>query len=59
MRLYAVGLSHRTAPVELRECVDFARGGVEQALASLSSRGVGREMVVLSTCNRAELYAAR
>jgi glutamyl-tRNA reductase len=57
MRLYAIGLSHRTAPVELRECVDFARGGVDRALASLAARGVGREMVVLSTCNRAEIYA--
>jgi glutamyl-tRNA reductase len=57
MRLYAVGLSHRTAPVELRECADFARGGVERALAALAARAVGREMVVLSTCNRAEIYA--
>jgi glutamyl-tRNA reductase len=57
MRLFAIGLSHRTAPVELRECVDFTRGGVEAALAALSSRGVGRELVVLSTCNRAEIYA--
>jgi glutamyl-tRNA reductase len=57
MRLFAVGLSHRTAPVELRECVDFARGGIETALAALASRGVGRELVVLSTCNRAEIYA--
>ncbi len=57
MRLFAVGLSHRTAPVELRECVDFARGGVEAALAALAARGVGRELVVLSTCNRAEIYA--
>jgi glutamyl-tRNA reductase len=57
MRLYAVGLSHRTAPVELRECVDFARGGLEQALTALAARGIGREMVVLSTCNRAEIYA--
>ena len=57
MRLFAVGLSHRTAPVELRESVDFARGGVEAALAALASRGVGRELVVLSTCNRAEIYA--
>jgi len=57
MRLYAIGLSYRTAPVELRECVDFTRGGVEQALAALAARGVGREMVVLSTCNRAEIYA--
>jgi len=57
MRLYAVGLSHRTAPVELRESVDFGRGGVDRALASLAARGIGREIVVLSTCNRAEVYA--
>ena len=56
-RLFAVGLSHRTAPVELRECVDFSRSGVGDALASLASRGLCREMVVLSTCNRAEIYA--
>jgi glutamyl-tRNA reductase len=57
MRLFAVGLSHRTAPVELRECVDFARGGLDAALAALAARGVGRETVVVSTCNRAEIYA--
>jgi glutamyl-tRNA reductase len=57
MRLFAVGLSHRSAPVELRETVDFARKGLEHALAELSTRGVGRELVVLSTCNRAEIYA--
>jgi glutamyl-tRNA reductase len=57
MRLLAVGLSHRTAPVELRECVDFARGGLDAALTALAARGVGAEAVVLSTCNRAEIYA--
>src|SRR5688572_22608713 len=57
MRLFAVGLSHRTAPVELRERVDFARGGVEAALSALAAHGVGAETVVLSTCNRAEIYA--
>ena len=56
-RLFTVGLSHRTAPVELRECVDFSRGGEGEALASLASRGISNEMVVLSTCNRAEIYA--
>jgi glutamyl-tRNA reductase len=44
--------------VELRETVDFTRGGIESALTALSARGVGRELVVLSTCNRAEIYAA-
>jgi len=57
MRLFAVGLSHRTAPVELRESVDFSRGGAAEALAALAERGISREMVVLSTCNRAEIYA--
>ncbi|HYT67934.1 MAG TPA: glutamyl-tRNA reductase [Vicinamibacterales bacterium] len=57
MRLFAVGISHRTAPVELRECVDFARRGLSAALAALSARNLAREAVVLSTCNRAEIYA--
>jgi glutamyl-tRNA reductase len=57
MRLLAVGLSHRTAPVELRESVDFSRAGADAALQALASRGVCPEMVVLSTCNRAEIYA--
>ena len=57
MRLLVVGLSHRTAPVELRECVDFARDGLDAALQALAGAGVCREMVVLSTCNRAEVYA--
>ena len=58
MRLFAVGISHRTAPVELRECVDFARRGIDAALAALAARKLTREAVVLSTCNRAEIYAA-
>ena len=56
-RLYTIGLSHRTAPIELRECVDFSRGGAIEALSALAGRGISREMVVLSTCNRAEIYA--
>jgi glutamyl-tRNA reductase len=57
-RLFAVGLSHRTAPIELREQIDFARGGLEAALERLASRNLAREMAVLSTCNRAEVYVA-
>jgi glutamyl-tRNA reductase len=57
MRLFAVGISHRTAPVELRESVDFARKGVASAIQALSAANVARETVVLSTCNRAEIYA--
>jgi len=57
MRLFAVGVSHRTAPVELRETVDFARRGLAPAIAALRERNLAREAVVLSTCNRAEIYA--
>ena len=57
MRLLVVGLSHRTAPIELRECVDFTRGGLDAALKALAVRGICQETVVLSTCNRAEVYA--
>src|SRR5215471_13980627 len=57
MHLLVVGINHRTAPVELRERIDF-QGRVDAALRALASRGFAREAVVLSTCNRAELYAA-
>ena len=58
MKLFVVGLSHRTAPVELRERVDFQARGVAAALAALASRGSTREAAIVSTCNRAELYVA-
>ena len=58
MRLFAVGISHRTAPVELRECLDFSRRGLEAALGAIGAGSRAREAVVLSTCNRAEIYAA-
>ena len=58
MRLFVIGLSHRSAPVELRERVDFAREGLERALDALMASGLTREGVALSTCNRSEIYAA-
>src|SRR5213076_2325633 len=61
MRLLLVGISHRTAPIEVRERVDFQARGVELALRTLASRNPGGsagEIAVLSTCNRAELYVA-
>jgi glutamyl-tRNA reductase len=58
MHLLLVGISHRTAPVELRERVDFHARGLNHALEAISARAVVGEAVILSTCNRAELYAA-
>ena len=42
----------------MRERVDFARAGFQSALSALAARNVAREMVVVSTCNRAEIYVA-
>jgi glutamyl-tRNA reductase len=58
MHLLLLGISHRTAPVEVRERVDFQARGLEHALRMLAARGTAHEAVVVSTCNRAELYAA-
>src|SRR3954471_16619565 len=58
MHLLLVGISHRTAPVELRERVDFQARGLQGALRALADRGSAHEAVVVSTCNRAELYVA-
>jgi glutamyl-tRNA reductase len=58
MQLLLVGISHRTAPVELRERVDFSARGVAEALRALATRGCTREAVIVSTCNRSEIYSA-
>ncbi len=57
MHLLLVGISHRTAPIELRERLDFQARGLDTGLRALAAQGSTREIVVLSTCNRAELYA--
>src|SRR6478672_292459 len=56
VHLVLVGISHRTAPVELRERIDFQARGLEVSLRALAQSAAVREAVVLSTCNRAELY---
>ena len=58
MHLLLLGVSHRTAPVELRERLDFSSRDVGAAVESLSARSSAAESVVLSTCNRSEIYVA-
>jgi glutamyl-tRNA reductase len=61
MPLSLIGLSHHTAPVEVREQIAFtAPGALQDALEYLKEtlRGTGSEAVLLSTCNRTELYLA-
>lgn len=56
--LYLLGVSHRTAPVELRERLDFSSGNLGAAVEALVARPSASESVVLSTCNRSEIYVA-
>lgn len=51
-----IGCNHRTAPVEFRERVAFTAEQARAAANSLRQQGILQEAVVLSTCNRSELY---
>ncbi|MGN7724415.1 glutamyl-tRNA reductase [Luteimonas sp. 22616] len=57
MSLFALGINHQTAPVALRERVAFNDDAVAPALAGLHALPQVREVALLSTCNRTELYA--
>ncbi|SFU21025.1 glutamyl-tRNA reductase [Kosakonia arachidis] len=56
MTLLALGINHKTAPVSLRERIAFSPDTLDQALESLLSQPMVQGGVVLSTCNRTELY---
>ena len=56
MEIVLIGLNHRTASVDLRERVAFTPKQAREAAEQLRSRGILEESLVLSTCNRSELY---
>ncbi|HEX2140066.1 MAG TPA: glutamyl-tRNA reductase [Woeseiaceae bacterium] len=58
MPLHILGLNHTTAPVEIREQLIFAGQDAARALSEVAALPGIREAVVLSTCNRTELYVA-
>ena len=58
MSVAVIGLSHRTSPVTVRERFAFADTEIPAVLAGLRATGLVDEAVILSTCNRVELYAA-
>ncbi len=58
MSLLLIGLNHRTAPVTLREQFAVAETRVPDMLALLRREGIAEEAVILSTCNRVEVYVA-
>lgn len=56
MTLIAFGINHKTAPVAIREKVAFSPEKVRDALADLVNHESINEAVILSTCNRTEVY---
>ncbi len=57
MKLFIAGLNHNTADVEVREKLAFEGPRLEEGLLKLNGLPEFEEVVVLSTCNRVELYA--
>jgi glutamyl-tRNA reductase len=61
MHILALGLNHTSAPVQLRERLNFSEDQIRASLARLTCGHIVTplsEMVILSTCNRIEIYAA-
>jgi glutamyl-tRNA reductase len=56
MPLLAIGLNHHTAPVEVREAVAFSPAAQREALPALQRHTGADEVVLVSTCNRSEIY---
>ena len=57
MELLMLGLNHKTAPVEARERFSITKQAIRSGLANLNKYDGLSEAVVLSTCNRSEIYA--
>ncbi len=58
MEIVVVGLNHKTASVDIRERLAFDEEATVDALGQLKGRYPEGEFVLLSTCNRVELYCA-
>src|ERR1051325_5378353 len=58
MPIVVIGLSHHSSPVEVREKFAFPEHSIPEVLQQLRSSGLAEEAVILSTCNRVELYVA-
>lgn len=56
MPLLLIGLNHHTAPVSLREQVAFSAAQIQEALPRLCAAAGLSEALILSTCNRTEIY---
>jgi len=59
MELEICGMNHRSAPVEVRERLSLSQAKIPEAILELRKRGVLQESLILSTCNRFEIYAVK
>ncbi len=57
MPIVVIGLSHHSSPVTVRERFAFAEATIPSALQKIRDNGLASEAVILSTCNRVEIYA--
>ncbi|WP_096269593.1 glutamyl-tRNA reductase [Paucisalibacillus globulus] len=57
MHILKVGLNYKTAPVEIREKLTFSENSLQDAMRELKNRKSILENVIVSTCNRTEIYA--
>ncbi|MGM0900263.1 MAG: glutamyl-tRNA reductase [Bacillota bacterium] len=57
MHIMVVGLNYRTAPVEIRERLTFDENNLRDAMQSLQNKKSILENIIISTCNRTEIYA--
>jgi glutamyl-tRNA reductase len=57
MHIIVVGLNYRTAPVEIRERLTFDESNLSNAMHTLQNKKSILENVIISTCNRTEIYA--
>jgi len=58
MEIAVLGVNHRTAPIAIRERLALGGGRLKLALDTLQGSGAITETVILSTCNRVEIYVA-
>lgn len=56
MKLCTLGVNHETAPVDIRETVSFSTDAASIAIEQLKAQSLVSECIILSTCNRTELY---
>ncbi|MEK6738542.1 MAG: glutamyl-tRNA reductase, partial [Planctomycetota bacterium] len=58
MSIIVVGLNHKSAPVEIREKLAFNANNIPSALSQFLQKHPSSEAVILSTCNRVEMYVS-